>query len=317
MGRSGRKQKKLAAIRKKPATSKRVNEVVVDTTPPPLPGSNGFVNKARRNLKPSSKVDKPITAKSHILDRQRSQQHLEESAEALIQASYEKDNEYRRKILADHRYSMMDELTKKNHIVAIDRDTGQGVIIFRGTANISDWQFNVSHAAERTQQSLESLTNYTDRGIRALGGLSLVLPQATAITGALVSFSGASRMVQKGLNSFKNTKLTEQRIEKAKKLVKKVQAATGRNDVSAIGHSLGGLLAQSCGATATVLTINKFSLGGETYNPNQIDYRTEKDPASMLRNKSSRITTKTFQPSEKGIRGVHDYHGVSSIRKKK
>lgn len=311
------KKRKKVVSRKKLRGAKTAEFFENPSAPPPLPGSNSFVDRERRNLKPSSKVDKPTTAKSHTLDLQQSRQHLEENAEVLIQASYESDHEYRRKILSDHGYAMMDELTKKNHIVAVNRVTGQGVIIFRGSTNLSDWQFNISHAAERTQESLEYLTKYADRSARALGGLSLVLPQASAITGALVSFSGASRIAQRGLDTIKDTHLTQRRMEKAKKLVKKVQDATGRNDVSAIGHSLGGLLAQSCGATATVLTVNKFSLGGESYNPHQIDYRTDKDLASMLRNKSSRIATKTFAPLTEGVLGAHDYRGVSSVSRKK
>jgi len=306
-----RKNKKKSAGRKKVAKLRSPESV------PDLPLSNSFVAKAKQNLTPSSKVAKPSTAKSHTLDRQRSQQHLEENAEALIQASYESDRAYRRKLLADHGYAMMDELTKKNHIVAVNRETGQGVIIFRGSTNLSDWKFNVSHAAERAQSSLQALSQYTERGMRAMGGLSLVLPQAAAISGALASFSGASRIAQEGLNKLKDDKLTGERMERAKKLVKKVQVATGRDDVSAIGHSLGGLLAQSCGATATVLTVNKFSLGGETYNPNQIDFRTDKDIASMFRSKSSRIETRTFTPKEEGPLGAHAYQGVSAVTRKK
>lgn len=74
------------------------------------------------------------------------------------------------------------------------------------------------------------------------------------------------------------------RVKEAKKVYKSASLKYGKDNVTAMGHSLGGYLAQHVGADQ-VVTFNKLSVGDErrTAGSHQIDYRNRGDVASMMR----------------------------------
>jgi hypothetical protein len=80
----------------------------------------------------------------------------------------------------------------------------------------------------------------------------------------------------------KNTK----RLNDTKKKAKKVEAKYGK--ANAVGHSLGGYLAENSGVKGNVVTYNKLALGGRNNNDNQTDVRTVSDIVSILTPQSKR-----------------------------
>lgn len=74
------------------------------------------------------------------------------------------------------------------------------------------------------------------------------------------------------------------RVKEAKKVYKSASLKYGKDNVTTLGHSLGGYLAQHVGADQ-VITFNKLSVGDErrTAGSHQIDYRNRGDVASMMR----------------------------------
>ena len=78
------------------------------------------------------------------------------------------------------------------------------------------------------------------------------------------------------------------RMQHSRTLVQKVERKYGQ-PTSAIGHSLGGYLAENSGARGNITTFNKASVGGRNKNPNQIDVRTKRDLVSFMtpKNKSN------------------------------
>jgi len=98
------------------------------------------------------------------------------------------------------------------------------------------------------------------------------------------------------------------RVKHAQRLIEKVGKYTGRDDTVAVGHSLGGYLAQRSMAPGGALTYNKYTLGGDVANPyGQRDYRTKGDFASHLRNQGAGITTHEIDRQNPlwDVRGVH------------
>ena len=71
------------------------------------------------------------------------------------------------------------------------------------------------------------------------------------------------------------------RVKHAKMVAKQVEAKYGQ-PANAVGHSLGGYLAEVSGANGKVVTYNKASVGTPKRNANQIDIRTKKDVVSLL-----------------------------------
>lgn len=102
-------------------------------------------------------------------------------------------------------------------------------------------------------------------------------------TGAVVCFRGSvnasdwAENVQLGLGIF------GPRHQRSKALMEKVQARYG--PAHAVGHSLGGHLAEHSGAKGLILTVDKAvglrDLGAQS-NPNELDIRARGDPVSAL-----------------------------------
>jgi predicted alpha/beta-fold hydrolase len=83
------------------------------------------------------------------------------------------------------------------------------------------------------------------------------------------------------------------RVKHSKKVMKEVEAKYNK-PATAIGHSLGGYLAENSGNHGKVITYNKAATGQNKHNKNQIDIRTDKDLISMLtRPKRNNITLKS------------------------
>ncbi|KAJ1627120.1 hypothetical protein T492DRAFT_842611 [Pavlovales sp. CCMP2436] len=97
----------------------------------------------------------------------------------------------------------------------------------------------------------------------------------SAATGAVVCFRGSN--LQLGVGIF------GPRHQRSKALMEKVQAKYG--PAHAIGHSLGGHLAEHSGARGLILTVDKAvgvrDLGAQT-NPNELDIRARGDAVSAL-----------------------------------
>ena len=80
------------------------------------------------------------------------------------------------------------------------------------------------------------------------------------------------------------------RVKHAKMVAKQVEAKYGQK-ANAVGHSLGGYLAEVSGANGDVVTYNKASAGAPKRNASQIDIRTKKDVVSMLTPKDDSAIT--------------------------
>lgn len=98
------------------------------------------------------------------------------------------------------------------------------------------------------------------------------------------------------------------RFRSAKRLTKKVEKKYQNNKVNAVGHSLGGLVAETSGAKGNIVTYNKFSLGYDKKNKKQKDYRNQYDIPSLLRSGDNKTKTigKFLHPLKAhSIRGIH------------
>lgn len=83
------------------------------------------------------------------------------------------------------------------------------------------------------------------------------------------------------------------RVKHAKMVAKQVETKYGQ-PANAVGHSLGGYLAEVSGVNGKVATYNKASVGMKHHNAHQIDIRTKKDIVSMLTPKNdSNITIRS------------------------
>lgn len=71
------------------------------------------------------------------------------------------------------------------------------------------------------------------------------------------------------------------RVKHAKMVAKQVETKYGQ-PANAVGHSLGGYLAEVSGVNGKVATFNKASVGMKHHNAHQIDIRTKKDVVSLL-----------------------------------
>jgi hypothetical protein len=108
----------------------------------------------------------------------------------------------------------------------------------------------------------------------------------------VVSFRGTSNkkdmvtdaLIMAGLGKYTN------RVKHSKKVIKEVEAKY-KQPSAAIGHSLGGYLAENSGAKGKIVTYNKGATGQNKYNKNQIDIRTNKDLASILTKKNRNNVT--------------------------
>jgi hypothetical protein len=80
------------------------------------------------------------------------------------------------------------------------------------------------------------------------------------------------------------------RVKHSKKVMKEVETKYNQPG-NAIGHSLGGYLAQNSGAKGKITTYNKASTGVRNNNPNQTDIRTDKDIISILTRKDKNNVT--------------------------
>ncbi len=80
------------------------------------------------------------------------------------------------------------------------------------------------------------------------------------------------------------------RVAHSKTLAKKVEEKYGQ-PANAVGHSLGGYLAENSGAHGNIATFNKASVGSKNKNSKQVDVRTKRDLVSMFTpKKKSNIT---------------------------
>jgi len=162
----------------------------------------------------------------------------EEHITQLLRASYEPTDEERIRLLAQANFDYRPDLSEKKIVVGVHKETGQPIVLFRGSQDYQDWAL-------------------TDRKI---------------------------------MQGYKADELP--RVRKARAIVKKVEQETGRSDVMAAGHSLGGYLAQHSGASGGTITFNKYSVGEDPkHRENQRDFRTTGDTASFLRDRTSGIET--------------------------
>lgn len=80
------------------------------------------------------------------------------------------------------------------------------------------------------------------------------------------------------------------RMAHSKTLAKKVEEKYGQS-ANAVGHSLGGYLAENSGAHGNIATFNKASVGAKNKNNKQVDIRTKRDLVSLFTpKKKSNIT---------------------------
>jgi len=80
------------------------------------------------------------------------------------------------------------------------------------------------------------------------------------------------------------------RVQHSKTLAKKVEEKYGQS-ANAVGHSLGGYLAENSGAHGNIATFNKASVGSKSKNNKQVDIRTKRDLVSLFTpKKKSNIT---------------------------
>ena len=87
------------------------------------------------------------------------------------------------------------------------------------------------------------------------------------------------------------------RVKHSKKVVNDVKNKYGEGP-QAIGHSLGGYLAENSGAK-NVVTYNKLALPFQSKNPFQTDIRTSNDMASVFsnrKNKNITLKSKSWNP---------------------
>ena len=88
------------------------------------------------------------------------------------------------------------------------------------------------------------------------------------------------------------------RMAHSKTLAKKVEEKYGQS-ANAVGHSLGGYLAENSGAHGSIVTFNKASVGSRNKNDKQVDIRTKRDLVSMFTPKKKTnitIASKTQNP---------------------
>jgi hypothetical protein len=115
----------------------------------------------------------------------------------------------------------------------------------------------------------------------------------------VVSFTGTHNrhdvltdaMIMAGLGKY------TKRVKHSKKVVKDVKNKYGEGP-QAIGHSLGGYLAENSGAK-NVVTYNKLALPFQSKNPFQTDIRTSNDMASVFsnrKNKNITLKSKSWNP---------------------
>ena len=112
--------------------------------------------------------------------------------------------------------------------------------------------------------------------------------------------NGKPTIVYRGTNNLKDwvTNLsiplglahTTNRVKHSKMVAKQVEAKYGQ-PANAVGHSLGGYLAEVSGANGNVVTYNKASVGTPKRNAHQIDIRTSRDVVSMLTPKNTNDIT--------------------------
>lgn len=87
------------------------------------------------------------------------------------------------------------------------------------------------------------------------------------------------------------------RVKHAKMVAKQVEEKYGQK-ANAVGHSLGGYLAEVSGAGGDVVTFNKASVGAPKRNAHQIDIRTKKDIVSLMTPKDeSNVTIRSAAKS--------------------
>ncbi|KAJ1625457.1 hypothetical protein T492DRAFT_843906 [Pavlovales sp. CCMP2436] len=105
----------------------------------------------------------------------------------------------------------------------------------------------------------------------------------SATTGAVVCFRGSVNASDWAENLQLGVGIFGPRHQRSKALMEKVQAKYG--PAHAIGHSLGGHLAEHSGARGLVLTVDKAvgvrDLGAQS-NPNELDIRARGDAVSAL-----------------------------------
>jgi hypothetical protein len=83
------------------------------------------------------------------------------------------------------------------------------------------------------------------------------------------------------------------RLAHSQKVAKQVERKYNM-PANAVGHSLGGLLAERSGVNGSITTYNKLATGRKmNKNPNQTDYRSKHDlPSFLTLNNKSNVTVK-------------------------
>jgi len=119
-----------------------------------------------------------------------------------------------------------------------------------------------------------------------------------------------------GEMGYKQTK----RYKDARKVQKAAENAFGRDMVTTIGHSQGGLQAQMLGGDSKeVITVNKATRPGEVLygsskKGNQTDVRTDQDPVSAFRSPlASRNKTVTIDADTRDPLDAHSYEHLSKL----
>lgn len=99
------------------------------------------------------------------------------------------------------------------------------------------------------------------------------------------------------------------RIRHSKKVAREVESKYG-TPATAVGHSLGGFLAEKSGVHGEIITYNKLATGRSKKNDKQIDIRDQKDLASVLtQNRKSNIT---LQSKSKNPLVIHSTKGLKT-----
>ena len=104
------------------------------------------------------------------------------------------------------------------------------------------------------------------------------------------------------------------RFREAKRVPNKTTAKYGKDNVTAIGHSLGGALATHSGIQKRVTLDRAMGLSGlgKTVRKGQIDYRTRWDPVSFLL-KGSRYSKRAKYAEFNRGKGLLDAHNTKYL----
>lgn len=182
---------------------------------------------------------------------------------------------------------------------------------------------SASHAAHRPTRAMSDLVAASYQPMQAAGhiagrhGYMLDTELSRPDTKVFVDRSGAPTIAHRGsvgVSDWIDNGLLAvglghlgRRHREAKRLTRQVEAKYKR-PANAVGHSLGGRLAETSGAGGRVVTYNKAAGLGDLFKrtgPNQVDYRTATDLPSLLSvgQRGARVTV----PHRPSLRSVPEH----------